>query len=690
MLSPDQVSNVDALDRQRFAAEIARNILQHFNENSESLVIGLHGPWGSGKSTLLAFIKESISSQFASMERLTERPDNLKFFKLFRNKQTFRKEQLYILDFNPWIFSGKEQLHSIFLNEFALKVQNKKHKLRKKIEAFAKGLQWFEDLSSWGSVAKKTINNFGEVSIEKLKDETNQILVDENIRVVIIIDDIDRLSPTEILEIFQLVKLNANFKNTLFLLSFDKSIVCNSIFHQFHLDGEKYLEKIIQVDYSLPSILPEEIESMFFKRMDEFIKASAIDFDTASLNAPWLINGLSRYFKNIRDLNRYFNSVSFRLTTIHSEVNIHDFLILEAIRLFDYNIYEIIRDNFRPARQFGEGSKFQAELDSLEGNPSQDLYLYLFKKSYQYSRLKEERYRIFDLEFFDRYFSLTISKKDMREEEFNNFVLHPPTRAHLLDDIIKNGKIEFLLRRLATKSDAHQGTDLMSAISSLLSVWGNYHTEFVDHWRSLWNALKAIISATSDPSTSFRKLLDELNMTTSDFSPARFVFLWLVIQNIYREDDKNIDKDLESYRELLSARKEHLERTWKAALENYQPHFFFSDTFPALYERIYLPSFAKYHPDKYKQQFFQLINDDRKIFKLLNMFVYRDSGSKEPFGIDPKHLPVMLPSSLREEFEKKLAEMNLKALTNEDAKTIRAFQTFLKENVDPLIGRRKV
>ena len=688
-MSADQVSSSDALDRQRFAKEIAKNILQHFENSSESLVIGLHGPWGSGKSTLLHFVKENISSQF--LARKTPRQNTPKgVFKFFQKNELTKDPQLYVLEFNPWIFSGKEQLHSIFLNEFALKVQNKKHKLRKKIEALAKGLQWFEDLSSWGAAAKKTINNFGEVSIDKLKEETNQILLNENIRVVIIIDDIDRLSPIEILEIFQLVKLNANFNNTLFLLSFDKSIVCNSIFHQFQLDGEKYLEKIVQVDYSLPSILPEDIEGMFFKRLELCMKGLNIEFDIASLNAPWLINGLSRYFRNIRDLNRYFNSVSFRLPTIHTEVNVHDFLIVEAIRLFDHSAYELIKDNFRPARQFGGGSKFQAELDSLEGSPSRELYLYLFEKSHQYNRLKEERYRIFDPEFFDRYFSLTISKKDMREEEFNNFVLHPPTRANLLDDIIKTGKIEFLLRRLATKSESHPTADLMSAISPLLSVWGNYTTEFVEHWRSVWNALKTIISTATDTNIGFRKLLDELNVTTSDFSPARFVFLWLVLQNIHKEDDKNIDKDLDPYTELLSARKDHLERTWKSILENYQPHFFFSNNFPLLYERIFLPSFAKYHPDKYKQQFLQIINDDQRIFKILNMFVFRDTNSREPFGIDPKHLAVMLPEGLKEEFEKKLRNINLKALTKEDSKTVQAFQIFLKENVDPLVGRRKI
>lgn len=693
----DQVSDLDSLDRTRFAKEIAANIQQYLNNNSESLVIGIHGAWGSGKSTLLHFIKEEIekTTDFITTQKFSASRNWFRvIYSYLKSLLGFDEvtpvKRLYILDFNPWVFSGKEQLHSTFLNEFALKVESRKHKLRTKIEAFAKGLQLLEDINSWGGVAKKTISKFSETSIEKLKEETNGILKKENIHIIIVMDDLDRLAPAEILEVFQLVKLNANFVNTLFLISFDKKIVSDSIYNQYKLDGEKYLEKIVQVDYSLPSILSEDIETMFFSRLQLLLNTQNIQFETRNLNGPWLIHGLRQYFKNIRDLNRYFNSINFRLPAIHAEINIHDFLIIEAIRLFDYASYEIIKDNFKEARQFGNRSKFQRELDNIQSNSARELYLYLFEKSNQYNKLNDNRYRIFDPEFFDRYFTLTISKKDMREEEFNNFVLHPPTRPNLLDTVIRNGKIEFLLRRLTVPSDLYEKADLLSAISPLLSAWGDHKDEFLKYWRSVWDALKAIIATVEDKNVGYRKLLDELNAVTSDFSPARFVFLWLVLENIYREDDKNVDKDLDPFVDLLFSRKDNLERTWKALLENYQPYFLFSDSYNILYQRIFLPSFAKYHPDKYEQQFRQLINDDQRIFKILNQFTFRDSTTREPFGIDPRQIEVMLPGELRVEFEKKLESINPKTLSKEDAKTVKAALTFLKEHVNPFTPRKRV
>jgi uridine kinase len=676
-IQTDNVTNIDILDRKRFAKEIAANILQHFKTTSESLVIGIHGAWGSGKSTLLDFIKKEIEQSKASIS-VSNTPQEKKWYR--KTSKTVTKENLFILEFNPWMFSGKEQLHWMFLNEFAIKVQNKKHKLRSKIEAFAKGIHWLDNINNLGAATRNSILKFSEISVDKLKRETNEVLIKENIYTIIIIDDIDRLAPAEILEIFQLIKLNANFSNTLFLISFDKMIVSSSINSEFKLDGEKYLEKIIQVDYSLPSILPEEIESMFFKRLEIFLDENKIQFDLTSLNAPWLIDGLKHYFHNIRDLNRYFNSISFRLPTIYEEINIHDFLIIEAIRLFDFNAYEIIKNNFKEARQFGDQSHFRNKLNEIQPGKTFELFKYLFEKGQSYSTLKENKYRISDSEFFDRYFSLSISKKDMREEEFRNFILHPPTRFELLNTIISEGKIEFLLRRLTTISVKNENSDIISTIPPLISVWANHHIAFMDHWRNVWDAIKSIILMSGNAIEGYRKLIQEVTLSTSDFSPARFVFNWLLIQNINKEDEKTIDHELVSFTDLLLSRKEAIQRSWFSMLENHQMNFFNGNGYGILYQRIFLPSFAKYHTEKYHENFRHIIKDDQKVFMILDMLVFRDSKTKKPFGVDTRHINTILPQKLKDEFDIRMRTINLKVLSLEDAATVETYLEYVKEN----------
>ena len=62
-----------------------------------------------------------------------------------------------------------------------------------------------------------------------------------------IIDDIDRLTPQEILAVFQLVKATADFPNVTYLLVYDE-VAVSSALESANFDAQGYLEKIVQVN----------------------------------------------------------------------------------------------------------------------------------------------------------------------------------------------------------------------------------------------------------------------------------------------------------------------------------------------------------------------------------------------------------------------------------------------------------
>ena len=74
------------------------------------------------------------------------------------------------------------------------------------------------------------------------------------------IDDIDRLNHVEIRQVFQLVKKLADFKNTVYLLAFDKDVVLDGFEAKCkQAPGEQYLEKIITVPFDVPNPSPSDI-----------------------------------------------------------------------------------------------------------------------------------------------------------------------------------------------------------------------------------------------------------------------------------------------------------------------------------------------------------------------------------------------------------------------------------------------
>ena len=85
-----------------FAKSLSNSICRY--PGSDGLVLALYGPWGSGKSTVLNFVRHFIE----------ERPE---------------AEQPVIVIFNPWWFSGQENLARAFLGQMQAVLPGKSEKL---------------------------------------------------------------------------------------------------------------------------------------------------------------------------------------------------------------------------------------------------------------------------------------------------------------------------------------------------------------------------------------------------------------------------------------------------------------------------------------------------------------------------------------------------------------------------------
>ncbi|EIX7698757.1 hypothetical protein MK749_000284 [Campylobacter coli] len=136
------------------------------------------------------------------------------------------------------------------------------------------------------SRASSIINNFNKLlSVEKkgldeIKNEINTALLNIDIKIIIVIDDLDRLADTDIQEIFQLVRSIADFKNTIYILSYDEEIVSKALDKIQKDKGGKYIEKIVQVPIKLPKVSQENLKDIFIKKLKTIhIKHEALDKD---------------------------------------------------------------------------------------------------------------------------------------------------------------------------------------------------------------------------------------------------------------------------------------------------------------------------------------------------------------------------------------------------------------------------
>jgi predicted KAP-like P-loop ATPase len=317
----------DALGYAPFARHLADSIGKM--SPPDGFVMAVYGAWGSGKSTLLNFI----------VYYLTHTPEG---------EQKPEGEQPIIVRFNPWWFSGQEDLTKRFFDQLQASLSNRLKsvgkRLIKQIDSLADRVSTIPDLRTKGFAA--VVRTFiPPKDVYKLKNEVEKILKNQQKRIVVVIDDIDRLTAEEIRQLFRVIKAVANFPNVIYLLLFDKEIVVKALSEAQGIPGEAYLEKIIQVPFELPLPDKTSLGKLLDEQLSEILADTPEKLFDESYFSKLYFAGIDYFITTPRDIVRLTNTLRVTYPAVKGEVNAADFIAIEALRVFSPLVYDIVRKN---------------------------------------------------------------------------------------------------------------------------------------------------------------------------------------------------------------------------------------------------------------------------------------------------------------------------------------------------------
>ena len=347
---PEDVTQ-DTLNRRKFIETLATKILEF--EDPNCLIIGIHGPWGSGKSTFIKFLESEMSDKC---------------------------EEIVIVHFNPWNFSSLNQLVTMFFREIKFAIgkgssaRDITSEIGEKLEILGKVLaplgaippitkigllpvglkELFPALEKAGSGMKQ----LAEQNPSALKKELDKLMAKYGKRVIILIDDIDRLDKESMSLVFKLIRLNADFINTIYILSFDRKVVENALEGEQGVSGREYLEKFIQVPFDLPLPDHKKIAEILSEKLEKIFPPSAKE-EFESYRGYVICRKFYMFFRTLRDVKRYSNGILLTLPSINDEIDYLDFAALEAIRIFCPDVYNELAKN----KEILLGNKPQFSLD---------------------------------------------------------------------------------------------------------------------------------------------------------------------------------------------------------------------------------------------------------------------------------------------------------------------------------------
>jgi hypothetical protein len=193
-------------------------------------------------------------------------------------------------------------------------------------------------------------------SLETVRDELKAELSKLESSLIVVVDDMDRLSQEQVRMMVQLVKANADFDNVVYLLPFQRNIVAAALDHVNCEKGHDFLKKIVQVDLEVPDAPPEKLRAIFFEKMDRIWRRAEFRWDT-SRKDRWrnmFEDAIWPFFDTPRSVIRFCSVMDFvfdgHIDDGALRIDPIDLLTLEMLRMFEPEAYELIKRSRNSSR----------------------------------------------------------------------------------------------------------------------------------------------------------------------------------------------------------------------------------------------------------------------------------------------------------------------------------------------------
>ncbi|WP_144120980.1 P-loop NTPase fold protein [Catellatospora sichuanensis] len=312
--APIQSLTGDRLGRRPFAQALAAEIMAA--PTARGYVMGLTGAWGSGKTSILNMTVDAIGDTATAVH------------------------------FNPWMFSGAEALVSSFFSEISKQLEKKEAKLKTvagKLATYGQVLSPFAALTGAGGATQGALNILqalaAQPSVFEQHRELRELLAGVGKRLVVVIDDVDRLRPEEVLDIVRLVRLVGDFPNTLYLLAFDRARVEECLGEGDLNRGRAYLEKIVQVTHDVPAARQPDVVAMLTAGLTTMVD----DLPTGPIKSEDWQNNLAFVIRPLlvtpRHVQRLLGCLSMTMRMVGDEIAFADLVAIDAIRVLHPTLF---------------------------------------------------------------------------------------------------------------------------------------------------------------------------------------------------------------------------------------------------------------------------------------------------------------------------------------------------------------
>lgn len=388
---PIGLENEDRFGFVMLAERIADSLISQVAD--KGFVFGLEGKWGSGKSSLLAL----------TLNRLRE----------------MDAAKVTTVEFRPWLIGDRDQLLSALFEDLAKAVASLKQAtgdptdttqlavkgVIAQLKSFARHLGPVGKLTGLAAmlvpgiaVAGDIMQKIASAASEQIdgptlvaqKEKLSEALRKLNCRIVVAIDDVDRLDPKEVTELLRLVRSVADFPNVSYLLCYDaRTLACAIETGTGIASGAAYLEKIVQTEVAVPRPESFALRRWFSIELQAFASCSP---ERVSHLQQVIDETGGRVFETPRAVVRVLDSLRVYWPSIKDRADLADLVWLRIIAVGSPNFYRWIEEYLVSFVALASGRTHVSEVERAGMAKQMDAALELDGLSWEKHQFEIERH----------------------------------------------------------------------------------------------------------------------------------------------------------------------------------------------------------------------------------------------------------------------------------------------------------
>lgn len=295
------------------------NYIAFTDVRDSAFSMGIVGEWGDGKTSLMNLVEERIREEHKGF---------------------------VIVHFNPRASKKADFIQEDFLESLKQSLTPIHSGIDRAIDKYAVALDAIPGVPPLVTKGLEMLQIQSDKQREVKRGELLKAIIDINRRIVVFVDDLDRLTGEELIEVLKVLDTNGAFPNMVFLTSFDKDYVNTVLVNYLKLGNQSraYTDKYFTVEIPVPLHPSFRLMDYLVKLLTDasdsgFIIKKAADVDEQTRK---LTNFIIPRLRTIRDIKRFANQFLYDYAEIQRDVYFRDYFLLELIKFAHPDDYEAL------------------------------------------------------------------------------------------------------------------------------------------------------------------------------------------------------------------------------------------------------------------------------------------------------------------------------------------------------------